>query len=165
MSNGYLTESLTYGELFEHIQNTGRENMSPEEARLLGSLDAPGGDFAGWQLTIRKDPHHKLLSAIYRVQDLRPSDAEGMRALRDVGDRQAAIMFAGYYSAVAKCVQMDGCTTAAEWQQAIEADTPEADALDDMIGMLATFYFLRMKDAQGKSEEPSQAATGGENNG
>lgn len=160
MTNQYLTDTLDYGELVERGNDLLKRIQSSGKMASTQTLDAPPDGYDDLKLTIRVDPHQRLINAISNVMTMRASEFEGMMLSQD-DDRAAMLLFKAFYSAIAKCLQIDSCRTLKDWKKAIEADTPRAYAIHDLLGTVYIYYEWQIIEARGKSEPQSKAASGG----
>lgn len=160
MTEEFLMETLPYSALVNSINEMLAEwveRVKAEGKPIKSFSDAgPSADVASWLLTVRADPSEKLLSALGAIQRRPAVEQLGLRVERDRNDNIARLMLAGYYEAVSRCISSidaNGCIlsgTASYWEKLIEDDTPQAEALDDLIGRLFLWYDLRRKTDMGK---------------
>lgn len=151
MADGYLTETLTYGELVEKSNEIGNRLFEAKKLDHNIPMPDPPKGFESIEFTIRIDPAARLTHILLNMYRMGDSDFEGMQSIWSSGlDREATLKFRAYYSTVSKCVQMESVKTSGEWATELESDTPKAEALHNFMGMLAVFYQWQIIDAEGK---------------
>ena len=146
----YLTETLTFGELIDQMNEIRQRLYEAGKFTVDGKLPAPAAEFAALTMTIRTDPHTRYIDALINVHSLTTNEYFGTLAARDMGDREASLMLMGYYKALATCIKMEGVDGPGGWAEALEADTPESEALQDMVRRISFYYNMRLMDAEGK---------------
>lgn len=155
----FLQETVRYGDLVERINDMLAQWAERAKQAAPTRRDAlpDGAAYADWMLTLRADPHDKLVAALRAIQSRPAVEQIGLRAERDAGEHSARLLLAGYYAAVGKCILAlsgEGVpqdAAAGHWEAALEADTPEAEILDDLVGRLSLYYTLKQSVEAGKS--------------
>lgn len=152
----YTNETTTYADLVALVNEIGSEYRALTDGKAL-SLRIPAGIGAGWTIEFRADPHTRLTDVVFEMQVKPRGEILGLMVARDEGDAQAKLALDGYYAAVARLIVsvtaagITPDTGAAGWRAALEADTPEAAELDEIIGTLRLFWFFRRMLAEKKS--------------
>lgn len=153
----HLTETLSYRDLIARINEIGQriteERQQHDQTGFTFRPELiPGGEEAEWLITFRSDPHDDLIDAIQSIQSLPRIEVLGMIEEQRI-DKPTRRKLSGYYAAVHRCIKQVADLALgdpANWRTQLEADTPEAEILDDMIGYLTLYYMIRQVDSRGK---------------
>jgi hypothetical protein len=169
----YASETLTYGEIVGRVNEMftlldaekARQDKREPRAAVRATPPAP---YADWSVTFRADPHYKITDALFEVQVIPRIQVMGMWAARDRGERAAALVLDGYYTAVSRVIEAvpqagvkRGLKPAA-WREMLESDAPEADQLDDLIATLGLYWSYKRQIAEKKLAPPSTSGPIGE---
>lgn len=147
MADGYLTETLTYGELIERSNKIIERLREKGTLKLTKNMDAPPDVYKDIVITMRVDPHKRDIIAMQNVVTMGESE---FIAYRGGLSGQGSVAFMAYYDTLSRCIHIDDCKTRQEWSDLLEADTPKADAMQDMIAVIVITYQWQIIDAEGK---------------
>ena len=147
MTDGYLTESLTYSELIERSNKIIERLREKGILKLTRDLTAPPEAYKDVVITMRIDPHKRDIIAMQNVVAMSESEFIAYRGgLSGAG----SVAFMAYYDTLSRCIHLDDCKTRQEWTDLLESDTPKGDAMQDMIAVVVITYQWQIIDAEGK---------------